>query len=111
MITWKLLSVLLLLLLLLSVPIFSEVCLEDEEWAELEVIWTELETLLQEQGMELESVETRLAEVSQEIIGQKKSLSEAELSLKLQEKEQTKKTIAWAMGSLFFGYLIGTALK
>ncbi len=104
---WKRSLALLSLLLLLSVPIYSDVVLTDGEWAELEMIWTELETLLQEQGMELESVETRLAEVSQEIIGLKKSLSEAELSLSELGKEQKRKTVVWVVGSLLAGVVAG----
>ena len=100
MIIWKQLLVLLLLLSLLSVPIYSDVVLTDEEAAELEQTLTELETLLKEQGMELTAV-------SQEITELKKSLSEAELSLKELEKEQTKKTIAWVVGSLLAGAVVG----
>jgi len=111
MIIWKHLLVLLLLLSLLSVPIFSDVVLTDEEAEELEATLTELETLLEEQGMEYELLRMQLAGVSQEIIELKKSLSEAELSLSELEKEQIKKTMAWVVGSLIAGAVAGVILE
>ncbi len=111
MITWKLLSVLLSLLLLLSVPIFSDVVLTDQEAEELDQAFKTLDDLLETQNQELELAETQLAGAEQEIVKLEVSLKLVETSWREQRIEQTKKTIAWVMGSLFFGYLIGTALK
>ncbi len=108
---WKRSLALLLLLLLLSVPIYSDVVLTDGEWAELEMIWTELETLTEEQAQELAFQEIQLTAALQKTTEVENSLKEAELSLTVYEKEQKRKTVIWVVGSLFFGYLIGTVLK
>ncbi len=105
--TWKLLSVLLSLLLLLSVPTFSVVVLTDGEWAELEMIWTELETLTEEQAQELAFQEIQLIAASQKTTEVENSLKEAELSLTEYEKEQKRKTVVWVVGSLLAGVVAG----
>ena len=107
MIIWKHLSVLLLLLLLLSVPIYSDVVLTDGEWAELEIIWTELETLTEEQAQELAFQKIQLTAASQKTTEVENSLKEAELSLTEYEKEQKRKTVVWVVGSLLAGVVAG----
>ena len=107
MITWKRLSVLLLLLLLLSVPIFSVVVLTDGEWAELDQVFTTLNDLLEKQAIQLELAETQLAIALQEIEKLELSLKKGEKFLKLQEKEQKRKTVVWVVGSLLAGVVAG----
>ncbi len=105
---WKkqLLLVSLVLLLAFS-PLYSEVILTDEEWVELEIIWTELETLTEEQAQELAFQEIRLAAASQKTTAVENSLKEAELSLTEYEKERKRKTVVWVVGSLLAGVVAG----
>ncbi len=104
---WKRSLALLSLLLLLSVPIYSVVVLTDGEWAELEMIWTELETLTEEQAQELAFQEIQLTAASQKTTAVESSLKKAELSLTEHKKEQKRKTVVWVVGSLLAGMIAG----
>ena len=109
---WKRSLSLLLLLLLLSAPFSSaDVTLTDEEWMELNLILAELSKRLEEQGTELEFLRIQL-NVSLKVIERlENSLQEALKSLQKLEKNQTKRTVGWAIVSLLTGGLAGVILE
>ena len=75
------------------------------------MIWTELETLTEEQAQELAFQEIQLTAASQKITEVENSLKEAELSLTEYEKEQKRKTVIWVIISLLAGWLAGVVFE
>ncbi len=91
-----------------SVSSFAEVCLSDEEFMELETIFSELETISEERKAQVETLQTDLTisrraqeRLNAEISGVRISLDGAERSL----VEQGKAT----MGSIIIAAIVGIA--
>lgn len=104
---WKKLLLISLLGLLFSVLLPAEVCLTDEEAAELNEGLATLEKLLEEQNQELAFQEIQLNALEQEIVKLEVSLKLVETSWREQKIELTKKTIVLGVGSLIVGGSIG----
>lgn len=105
---------LLLLFLLLSSPLFSDVALTDDEFEELVTIFDRLYTTLDEQATQITMLETQLqtaderlerSQISIETL--KATLSEVEKSYATLKREQIGRVIVAAVVSAAVGFLGG----
>ena len=108
---WKRSLLLLLVLLLLSGPLYGDVTLADEEWVELNLILAELSKRLEQQGTELEFLRIQLGVSLKVIENLRASLEELEKSLQELGREQKGKIILWTVASLLVGSAAGIILE
>ena len=108
---WKRSLLLLLVLLLLSGPLYGDVTLTDEEWMELNLILAELSKRLEQQGTELEFLRIQLGVSLKVIENLRALLEEHEKSLQKLGHEQKGKIILWAVASLLVGGAAGIILE
>ena len=101
-------------LLFLSVPLFSEVCFTDGEYQELTVIFDELETINNQLSTQVTTLQTDLtiSKVAQtrlntELTGAQTSLDAVRNSLAVERKANRVKVLASAGFGVVLGFIFG----
>ena len=107
-----------LLFLLLSLPpSFAEVCLSDQEFEELEAIFSKLYATLDKQEIAIATLEAQLSMANAQLEKSQNSietlrltLSEAERSSAVRERERIKNLVLAALISAVAGFIAGAIL-